>query len=78
MSGLTDRWTNEVSKLKEKDEAISAPHGSAHVEADQQQQKQKMGSIGLAVAVGEFSHLNKPRLLFSEDAVSLLVSCFSP
>lgn len=79
MSGLIDMWAQEVSKVKEKG------HGSSnHMEVEyghyaQKQQKENMRSSALAVATGKFNHLNnKPMLLFSEESVSLLVTCFSP
>lgn len=91
MSGLIDMWTNEMSKLNNKEKGPQSlyPHESsshiiendgAHI-VNQEKQKMMMGSnsIGFGVAVGQFPHqANNNNKLFSEDSVSMLVEWFSP
>ncbi|BAT90874.1 hypothetical protein VIGAN_06216500 [Vigna angularis var. angularis] len=72
MSALVDIWTSEQSKLREKD-AASIQHESA-----QSLQKMVQNSSGLAELAAKPMQVNKPRLLFSEASLSMLVQCFSP
>jgi hypothetical protein len=71
MSGLVDIWTNEMSKLREKEkDQIQSTHSTQHVTSQQKNNT----STWLAPTVQFF----KPRLLFSEASLSMLVECFNP
>ncbi|CAL0329201.1 unnamed protein product [Lupinus luteus] len=71
MSGLVDIWTRELSKLKEKGQSPIQHETSQGV-----QEKENI-STRLAVAVDKLIKFNKPRLLYSEASLSMLVECFS-
>jgi len=75
MSGLVDIWTNEMSKLREKEKEkcqIQNIHSAVSSNSTQQheasQEKHKTSTV----------QIFKPRLLFSEASLSMLVECFNP
>ncbi|KAJ1410448.1 hypothetical protein SESBI_21946 [Sesbania bispinosa] len=76
MSGLVDLWTNESSKLREKERtAAAAASTSTH---HQQQKDNTTTSTALASAIAKHMQFYKPRLLLSEASLSMLVECFNP
>ncbi|ESW03894.1 hypothetical protein PHAVU_011G050200 [Phaseolus vulgaris] len=77
MSALVDIWTRELSKLKEKDETIHSAASIQHESAQSFQEKDLISS-GLAELAAKHMQVNKPRLLFSEASLSMLLQCFSP
>lgn len=75
MSGLVDIWTNEMSKLREKEKLqIQSIHSTASTQHETSQPKNNTSTGILASTVQFF----KPRLLFSEASLSMLVECFNP
>ncbi|KAF7810932.1 serine/threonine-protein kinase SMG1-like [Senna tora] len=66
----------EMSKLKEKGQPQTSldGHGLSHMV----QENEKMGSIGLGVAIAKFQQVNKPRPFFSEASISMIVEWLSP
>lgn len=75
MSGLVDIWTNEMSKLREKEKEKCQIHQSTHTagssnstQHEARQEKNKTSTVQIL----------KPRLLFSEASLSMLVECFNP
>ncbi|TKY67501.1 hypothetical protein E2542_SST10395 [Spatholobus suberectus] len=76
MSALVDLWTRDLSKLREKDQTIYSA-ATQHKSAQAFQEKDKISS-GLDVVVGKLMQFNKPRLIFSEASLSMLVECFNP
>ncbi|KAK7341540.1 hypothetical protein VNO80_24473 [Phaseolus coccineus] len=77
MSALVDIWTRELSKLREKDETIHSAASIQHESAQYFQEKDLISS-GLAELAAKHMQVNKPRLLFSEASLSMLLQCFSP
>ena len=74
MSGLVDIWTNEMSKLREREKEkcqIRSIHSAASSNSTQHEASQEKNKTSTV-------QIFKPRLLFSEASLSMLVECFNP
>ncbi|KAK7821366.1 hypothetical protein CFP56_037780 [Quercus suber] len=75
MSGLVDKWTSEMAKLREKGQTMFS-NGSSLTNAESSQRVQtkekEEGSTGLVPAFCRFMRVNLPVMLYSEASVSIL------
>ncbi|KAG4979576.1 hypothetical protein JHK85_033534 [Glycine max] len=67
---LVNIWSRELTKLREKEQSLNS--------AATQHQEMDKTSSGFAVIVAKLMQFNKPRFLFSEASISMLVECFNP
>lgn len=75
MSGLIDKWTDELAKQREKGEYSVFSNGASAASA-----RQMISSFG---SLGSIGKLKMPAAFtnyycYSEASVSMLVDCFSP
>ena len=79
MSGLVDKWTSEMAKLREKGQTMFS-NGSSLTNAESSQRVQakekEENSTGLVPAFSRFMRVNSPVVLYSEASVSIL-ECLS-
>ena len=79
MSGLVDKWTSEMAKLREKGQTMFS-NGSSLTNAESSQRVQakeeEESSIGLVPAFSWFMRVNSPVVLYSEGSDSIL-ECLS-
>ncbi|KAK9286705.1 hypothetical protein L1049_015108 [Liquidambar formosana] len=80
MSGLVDKLTSELAKLREKGSAIfSSGSSPTTLESSQVVRAQEEGSLTRSFSgLTRIMRLNPPVFLSSEASVSMLVECFSP
>nr|POF24602.1 hypothetical protein CFP56_77968 [Quercus suber] len=75
MSGLVDKWTSEMAKLREKGQTMFS-NGSSLTNAESSQRVQtkekEESSTGLVPAFSRFMRVNLPVMLYSEASVSIL------
>jgi len=77
MSALVAIWTRDLSKLREKDQTMHSAASIQHQSAQSFQEKDQSSS-GLAELTAKLMQVTKPRLLFPEASLSMLVQSFSP
>lgn len=71
MSALVDIWSRELTKIREKEQSLNSA-------AQPLQENMDKSSSGFAVVAAKLMQFNKPRFLFSEASISMLVECFNP
>ncbi|KAL5855730.1 hypothetical protein ACOSQ4_005532 [Xanthoceras sorbifolium] len=81
MSGLVDRWTSELAKLREKG-PTTLSNGSSPGNGESSQvgpvKEANLFSAGKLSSFVKEMRVNSLTLPYSEAAVSMLVECFSP